>query len=167
MRNNAGGIIMAIRNIVKEGDPVLNKVCRPVERFDEKLATLLDDMYETMIAGEGVGLAAPQVGVLRRIFVIDIGEGRQDFVNPKIIKTKGVQEGSEGCLSCPGEFGITKRPMYVTVSAQNRYGDQFTLNAEGLFAKAICHENDHLDGILFKEHVIRPIDPEELKPRKR
>ncbi|MBR2175961.1 MAG: peptide deformylase [Clostridia bacterium] len=154
---------MAIRNIVKEGDPVLTKICRPVEKFDEKLATLLDDMYETMINGNGVGIAAPQVGILRRIFVIDIGEGRMDFVNPKIIKTKGRQESSEGCLSCPGEFGITERPMYVVVTAQNRYGDQYTLNAEGLLAKAVCHENDHLDGILFKEHIIRKIDPNELK----
>lgn len=153
---------MAIRNIVKEGDPVLNKICRPVEKFDEKLAVLLDDMYETMQAGDGVGLAAPQVGILRRIFVIDIGEGKTEFVNPKIVMTKGQQEGSEGCLSCPGEFGITVRPMYVTVTAQNRYGDQFTVNAEGLYAKAICHENDHLDGILFKEHVIRKIDPREF-----
>ena len=150
---------MAIRNIVKEGDPILTKVCRPVEKFDEKLAALIEDMYETMDNGEGVGLAGPQVGIFRRVFVIDIGEGRLEFVNPKITKTSGVQEGSEGCLSCPGEFGITKRPMYVTAVAQNRYGDQFTINAEGLLAKAICHENDHLDGILFKEHVIRKIDP--------
>ena len=157
---------MAIRNIVKEGDPVLGKICRPVEKFDAKLAALLDDMYETMVDGEGVGLAAPQVGILRRIFIIDIGEGKTEFVNPKIIKTKGKQEGSEGCLSCPGEFGITERPMYVTVSAQNRYGDQFTVNAEGLFAKAICHENEHLDGILFKEHIIRKIDPAELNEMK-
>ncbi len=149
---------MAIRNIVKEGDPILNKVCRPVEKFDDKLVALLDDMYETMLAGDGVGLAGPQVGILRRIFVIDIGDGRLEFINPKIVKTSGVQEGSEGCLSCPGEFGITKRPMYVTAVAQNRHGDQFTINAEGLLAKAICHENDHLDGILFKEHIIRKID---------
>lgn len=154
---------MAIRNIVKEGDPILTKVCRPVTKFDEKLEQLLDDMYETMEAGDGVGLAGPQVGILRRIFVIDIGEGRIECVNPRIIKTRGRQEGSEGCLSCPGEYGITERPMYVTVVAQNRYGDQFTLNAEGLLAKAICHENDHLDGILFKEHVIRKLDPTELR----
>lgn len=154
---------MAIRNIVKEGDPVLTKVCRPVEKFDEKLAALIDDMYETMDEGNGVGLAAPQVGILRRIFVIDIGEGRLEFVNPKIVKTSGVQESSEGCLSCPGEFGITKRPMYVTAVAQNRHGDQFTINAEGLLAKAICHENDHLDGILFKEHVIRMMEPDEME----
>ncbi len=152
---------MAIRNIVKEGDPILQKVCRPVEKFDEKLEALIEDMFETMVNGEGVGLAAPQVGILRRIFVIDIGEGRMEFVNPKITKTRGVQESSEGCLSCPGEFGITRRPMYVTAVAQNRHGDQFTINAEGLLAKAICHENDHLDGILFKEHVIRPIKPGE------
>ncbi len=154
---------MAIRNIVKEGDPVLNKVCRPVEKFDDRLASLIEDMYETMDNGGGVGLAAPQVGILRRIFVIDIGEGRLEFVNPKILRTRGVQETNEGCLSCPGEFGITKRPMYVTAVAQNRYGDQFTINAEGLLAKAICHEYDHLDGILFKQHVIRMLDPKELK----
>lgn len=153
---------MAIRNIVKEGDPILTKVCRPVEKFDDRLAALIDDMYETMIQSNGVGIAAPQVGILRRIFVIDIGEGKLEFVNPKIIKTKGTQETSEGCLSCPGEYGITKRPMYVTATAQTRTGDWFTVNADGLLAKAICHENDHLDGILFKEHVIRKIDPNEL-----
>ena len=153
---------MAIRNIVKEGDPVLAKICRRGEKFDEKLAVLLDDMYETMQNGDGVGLAAPQVGILRRIFVIDIGDGKTEFINPKIEKTKGVQEGVEGCLSCPGEYGVTRRPMYVTVTAQNRYGDQFTVNAEGLYAKAICHENDHLDGVLFKEHVIRKVEPHEF-----
>ena len=158
---------MAIRNIVKEGDPVLTKVCRPVEKFDERLHLLLDDMYETMQAGEGVGLAAPQVGILRRMFVIDIGDGLLEFINPRIIKTSGVQESSEGCLSCPGEFGITRRPMYVTVEAYNREGDRFTLNAEGLLAKAICHENDHLDGILFKEHVIRDVEMPLPKKRRR
>jgi len=158
---------MAIRNIVKEGDPVLTKVCRPVEKFDERLHSLLDDMYETMQAGEGVGLAAPQVGILRRMFVIDIGDGLLEFINPRIIKTSGVQESSEGCLSCPGEFGITRRPMYVTVEAYNREGDRFTLNAEGLLAKAICHENDHLDGILFKEHVIRDVEMPLPKKRRR
>ena len=150
---------MAIRTIIKEGDPILTKVCRPVEKFDDKLKTLLDDMYETMLDREGVGLAAPQVGILRRLFVIDIGDGVLEFMNPRIIKTSGEQEGSEGCLSCPGEFGITRRPMYVTVEAYNREGDRFTLNAEGLLAKAICHEYDHLNGILFKEHVIRKEEP--------
>ena len=146
---------MAIRNIVKEGDPILTKVCRPVEKFDDKLRTLIDDMLETMDANDGVGLAAPQVGILRRLFVIDVGEGRFEFVNPRIIKTSGMQESSEGCLSCTGAFGITRRPMFVTVEAYSRYGDRFTINAEGLFAKATCHENEHLDGVLFKEHVIR------------
>lgn len=154
---------MALRNIVKEGDPILTKKCRPVEKFDEKLANLLDDMYETMVNGNGVGLAAPQVGMLRRLFVIDIGEGRLEFVNPKIIKTRGRQESGEGCLSCPGEYGITVRPKHITVTAQDRNGKEFTLNASDLLAKAICHENDHLDGILFKTHVIRMVDKSELE----
>ncbi len=158
-----GRVKMAIRNIVKEGDSVLTKKCRPVEKFDDKLAQLIDDMYETMDNGGGVGLAAPQVGILRRIFVIDIGEGRLEFVNPQILKTSGHQETNEGCLSCPGEFGITSRPMYVTVTAQDRHGEQFTLETEGFLAKAVCHENDHLDGILFKKHVIRMLRPDEME----
>lgn len=154
---------MALRNIVKEGDPVLTKKCRPVEKFDDKLASLLDDMYETMVNGNGVGLAAPQVGILRRLFVIDIGEGKLEFINPEIIKTSGKQESGEGCLSCPGEYGITVRPKFVTVKAQDRNGKEFTLEASDLLAKAICHENDHLDGILFKAHVIRMLDEDELE----
>ncbi len=154
---------MALRNIVKEGDPILAKVCRPVEKFDDKLHTLLDDMYETMIDGGGVGIAGPQVGMLRRVFVVDIGEGKIEFVNPEILKTRGKQEGSEGCLSCPGEFGIVVRPMFVTVQAQDRNGETFTLDAEGFLARAICHENDHLNGILFKKHAARMLSPEELK----
>lgn len=154
---------MALRNIVKEGDEVLTKKCRPVEKFDDRLASLLDDMYETMTAGNGVGLAAPQVGMLRRAFVIDIGEGKLEFVNPEIIKTSGKQETGEGCLSCPGEYGITVRPRFVTVKAQDRNGQEFTMDASDLLAKAICHENDHLDGILFKAHVIRMLDEDELE----
>ena len=154
---------MALRNIVKEGDEVLTKKCRPVEKFDDRLASLLDDMYETMTAGNGVGLAAPQVGMLRRAFVIDIGEGKLEFVNPEIIKTSGKQETCEGCLSCPGEYGITVRPRFVTVKAQDRNGKEFTMDASDLLAKAICHENDHLDGILFKAHVIRMLDEDELE----
>lgn len=154
---------MAIRNIVKEGDEILTKKCRPVQSFDEKLHTLLDDMYETMIKGNGVGIAAPQVGVLRRAFVVDIGEGKLEFINPQIIKQSGKQQSAEGCLSCPGEYGITERPMYLTVKAQNRNGEEFTLDAEGFLAKAISHENDHLDGILFKQHVIRMLDEDELE----
>ena len=154
---------MALRNIVKEGDEVLTKKCRPVEKFDDRLASLLDDMYETMTAGNGVGLAAPQVGMLRRAFVIDIGEGKLEFVNPEIIKTSGRQETGEGCLSCPGEYGITVRPRFVTVKAQDRNGKEFTMEASDLLAKAIYHENDHLDGILFKAHVIRMLDEDELE----
>lgn len=154
---------MALRNIVKEGDEVLTKKCRPVEKFDDRLASLLDDMYETMTAGNGVGLAAPQVGMLRRAFVIDIGEGKLEFVNPEIIKTSGKQETGECCLSCPGEYGITIRPRFVTVKAQDRNGKEFTMDASDLLAKAICHENDHLDGILFKAHVIRMLDEDELE----
>lgn len=154
---------MALRNIVKEGDEVLTQKCRPVEKFDDRLASLLDDMYETMTAGNGVGLAAPQVGMLRRAFVIDIGEGKLEFVNPEIIKTSGKQETGEGCLSCPGEYGITIRPRFVTVKAQDRNGKEFTMDASDLLAKAICHENDHLDGILFKAHVIRMLDEDELE----
>lgn len=154
---------MALRNIVKEGDEILTKKCRPVEKFDDRLAALLDDMYETMNAGNGVGLAAPQVGMLRRAFVIDIGEGKLEFVNPEIIKTSGKQETGEGCLSCPGEYGITVRPKFVTVKAQDRNGKEFTMDASDLLAKAICHENDHLDGILFKSHVIRMLDEDELE----
>lgn len=154
---------MALRNIVKEGDPILTKVCRPVEKFDEKLHILLDDMYETMLDSNGVGIAGPQVGMLRRLFVVDIGEGKLEFINPEILKIKGKQESSEGCLSCPGEYGITSRPMYVTVKAQDRNGATFVLDAEGFLAKAICHENDHLNGILFKKHVIRMLKPDELE----
>lgn len=145
---------MAIRNIVKEGDPVLRKVCRSVLAFDDKLATLLDDMKETMYMAEGVGLAAPQVGILRRICVIDVGEGPIELINPVIIEESGVQEGSEGCLSCPGESGIVKRAMNVTVKAQDRNGKTFEISGEGLLARAFQHEIDHLNGILYKDKVI-------------
>ena len=145
---------MAIRNIVLEGDPVLNKVCRKVEKFDEKLHLLLDDMKETMHDADGVGLAAPQIGILKRIFVIDIGFGVIEFINPQIIETEGEVCESEGCLSIPGIYGTVRRPEFVTVKAQNRFGEEFTMTREsGLFARAICHENDHLDGILFNSKV--------------
>lgn len=146
---------MALRNIVEVGDPILNKVSREVTRFDEKLGILLDDMAETMRAADGVGLAAVQVGVLRRVVIIDIGEGLIELVNPQIIKAEGEQEESEGCLSLPGQYGITKRPMKVQVKAQNRNGNWCVYAGEGLKARAFCHEIDHLDGILFTTHVIR------------
>lgn len=154
---------MAIRNIVKEGDDILRKKCRPVEKFDQHLWTLLDDMAETMHKAGGVGLAAPQVGIIRRVVVIDVGDGVIELVNPKIIMKAGEQVSAEGCLSCPGEYGITSRPMYVTVKAQDRYGKEFTKEGEGLLAKAFCHELDHLEGIIFKDIVQRMLRPEELE----
>lgn len=153
---------MAIRNIVKEGDDVLTKVCRPVEKFDNKLATLLDDMAETLKLANGVGLAAPQVGILRRAVIVDDGEKIIELINPTIIEQSGSQQETEGCLSCPGEWGITQRPMFVTVKAQDRYGKEFTVSGEGLMARAFCHELDHLDGKLFKSVAIRMLDPNEI-----
>lgn len=146
---------MALRNIVKEGDPVLRKISRSVLNFDEKLAVLLDDMIETMNHAEGCGLAAPQVGILRRVCVVDVGDGVIELVNPVITDESGVQEETEGCLSCPGEYGVTRRPMNVTVRAQDRNGNSFTISADGLKARAFCHEIDHLNGILYKDKVIK------------
>ena len=135
---------MAIRNIVKEGDPILNKVCRPVTNFDDRLATLLDDMRETMIAADGVGLAGPQVGMLRRLFI--------DFVNPEILAVSEDEETAyEGCLSFPGHNGAVTRPAAVKVRAQDRHGNWFELEAEDLLARCIQHENDHLDGITIMQ----------------
>ncbi len=145
---------MALRLIVKEGEDLLTKKSRPVEQFDQKLHTLLDDMRETMYAAGGVGLAAPQIGVLRRVCVIDIGDGLIELINPVVTKTAGVQETAEGCLSSPGKCGITRRPKKVTVEFLDRNGKKKTMKGEDLLAKAFCHEIDHLDGILFKEHVI-------------
>ena len=154
---------MALRNIVKKGDPVLEKKCRVVEKFDNRLTVLIDDMIETLHDSGGVGLAAPQVGILKRVVVIDIGEGVIELVNPQIIKQSGEQREIEGCLSCPDEWGITKRPMNVTVKAQDRNGKEFTVSGSGLLAKAFCHELDHLDGILFLSKIIRRVSPEELE----
>lgn len=142
-----------IREIVKEGDDVLRKVCRPVEKFDEKLHLLLDDMYETMLSADGVGLAAPQVGILRRIAVIDVGEGKIELINPEIIKTSGEQTGDEGCLSSPGVFGKVTRPNFVTVKAKDRFGKDFEISGKELLARAFCHEIDHLDGVLFVDKI--------------
>ena len=145
---------MAIRTIVKHGDPVLRKTSRTVLQFDERLHTLLDDMKETMYDADGVGLAAPQVGILRRVCVIDIGEGLIELVNPVIIEKNGVQNESEGCLSLPGNYKTTCRPMSVTVRAQDRNGETFTVSGEGLLARAFCHEIDHLDGVLFIDRAV-------------
>ena len=154
---------MAIRNIVKDGDEILTKVCRPVDKFDEKLGILLDDMIETMKSADGVGLAAPQVGIRRRIVVIDVGSGPIEMVNPEIVEQSGEQECVEGCLSFPGQYGITKRPMRVLVRAQNREGKTFELEGEELLATACCHEIDHLNGVVFKSHVVRMLSTEELQ----
>lgn len=151
---------MAIRNVVKEGDSVLKKVCRSVLSFDEKLALLLDDMADTLKAENGVGLAAPQVGILKRVCIVDVGDddGMIEMVNPVIVEQSGEQLEPEGCLSCPGIYGTTKRPMNVTVRAQDRNGNTFFVSGEGLKARAFCHEIDHLNGVLFREHVIEYLD---------
>ena len=141
---------MAIRNVVTKEDEILRKKCRPVEKFDERLWELLDDMAETMYKNEGVGLAAPQVGILRRIVVVDTGEGLIELINPVITETsKKLEEAYEGCLSCPKEYGLVKRPKTVTVTAQDRNGETFERTGEDLLARAFCHELDHLDGILY------------------
>ncbi len=144
---------MAIRNIVTEGDSVLRKVCRTVLTFDDKLAQLLDDMAETMYKADGAGLAAPQVGMLKRVCVIDAGDGLVELINPVIVSAEGEQIGEEGCLSVPGKYGVVKRPMKVTVRANDRNGDVFTITGEGLKARAFCHEIDHLDGVLYIDKV--------------
>ena len=144
---------MAIRNIVTLGDDVLRKVCRTQLTFDSKLHTILDDMKETMYKAEGVGLAAPQIGILRRFCVIDVGDGIIELINPLITETVGKQTGNEGCLSLPGRSAAVTRPMKVTVRAQNRFGENFTITGEGLLARALCHEIDHLDGILYIDKV--------------
>lgn len=146
---------MAIRNIIKEDDDRLFKVSRPVENFDARLHCLLDDMAETMYLANGVGLAAVQVGVLRRAVVIDCGDGKVELVNPRIVGQSGRQEGTEGCLSFPEEYFVVPRPNSVIVEAQDRYGKPFRIKGEGLKARAFCHEIDHLDGVVFKTKAIR------------
>lgn len=149
---------MAIREVRKNGDDILTKKCKEVIKFDEKLGILLDDMYETMQHYDGVGLAAPQVGIIKRAVVIDVGSGRIELVNPEIAETSGEQTGSEGCLSVPGVYGEVTRPNFVTVKAQDRNGNWFKASGEGLLARAMCHEIEHLDGKLFLERVTKFID---------
>lgn len=145
---------MALRSIRTKEDPILYKKCREVQKFDENLSTLIDDMFETMKHEGGVGLAAPQIGILKRVLVINIGDGNIELVNPVIIETRGEQREQEGCLSFPGEFGTTKRPMFVAVEGRNRKGEIVKYSGEGLKARAFCHEIDHLDGIVFKSRLI-------------
>ncbi len=140
---------MAIRNVVQVGDEVLRQVCFPVTEFDEKLHLLLEDMRETVKKEEGAGLAAPQVGVLKRAVVVDVKDGYFEFINPVITSFKGEQTDWEGCLSVRGKQGVVSRPMRVTLSYQDRYGEKHILKAKGFFARAICHELDHLDGVLY------------------
>ena len=146
---------MALRQIVKIGDDVLRKKSRPITDFNQKLHTLLDDMKETLAKAEGAGLAAPQVGMLRRVVVIDVRDnhGVIELVNPEIVSAEGVQCGTEGCLSLPGEFRDIERPARVTVKAQDRFGKEFTITGEGMLARAFCHEIDHLDGVLFIDRI--------------
>ncbi len=156
---------MALRKIVEQGEPCLGKVCRTVGDFNDRFHQLLDDMLETVIASNGAGLAAPQVGVMRRACLV-IDEESDEFlelVNPEIIFQSGEQEGLEGCLSVPGQFGLVKRPMVVRVRAQDRYGDWFEAEGEGLTARALCHEIDHLDGHLFVELVDRMLTEQEIE----
>lgn len=156
---------MGLRKILTDRDPALHKVCKPVTAFDNKLHKLLDDMHDTLIESGGVGLAAPQVGILRRIFLVDIGEDENEvveFINPEILETDGEQYGAEGCLSVPGKYGLVKRPYYVKVRAQDRYGEWFEAEGEELIGRCFCHENDHLDGIVYTEVMDRFLTDEEL-----
>jgi peptide deformylase len=146
---------MAIRNVVQVGDDVLRQKCFPVEVFDEKLHQLLDDMKDTVKKEEGAGLAAPQIGILRRMAVVDVEEGYFEFINPTIVQQKGEQMGWEGCLSVRGKSGIVSRPMKVTVIYQDRFGEKRMVKAKGFFARAICHELDHLDGVLYIDKATR------------
>lgn len=152
---------MAIREIRTEGDPCLGKVCRVIDKFDQRLHTLLDDMKETLKKANGVGLAAPQVGILKRVVVIDTGEEMVELVNPVLTHTEGSYIDVEGCLSLPGKAGTVERPMKATCKAQNRYGEEIEFSGEELYAKCICHELDHLDGILYASKVIEWLDVEE------
>lgn len=157
---------MALRKIVEKGDDVLNKKCREVVKFDERLSVLIDDMIETLRDSGGVGLAAPQVGVLRRVVVVEIDHEKGEIielVNPEIIETSGKQVGLEGCLSLPGKWGIASRPYKAKVKAYNRNGEEFTAQGEGLIARAFCHELDHLDGVLYDEKAERMLFPEEIE----
>lgn len=153
---------MALRKILTDAEPALHKTCKPVTSFDGKLHTLLRDMRETLIESGGVGLAAPQVGILRRVVLVDTGEDILELVNPTLIETDGEQEGAEGCLSVPGKYGLVKRPYYAKVRAQDRNGDWYEAEGEELIARCFCHELDHLDGIIYTEVMERYLTEEEL-----
>ena len=154
---------MGLRKILTDKEPALHKVCKPVTSFDRKLHKLLDDMRETLEEAQGVGLAAPQVGILRRVVIVDTGEEILELVNPTLIETDGEQEGPEGCLSVPGRYGLVKRPYYAKVRAQDRYGEWFEAEGEELIGRCFCHELDHLDGILYPQVMERFLTEEELE----
>lgn len=154
---------MAMRKILTDKEPSLHKTCRPVEKFDAKLHRLLDDMRETLLDAQGVGLAAPQVGILRRVVIVDTGEEILELVNPELVKTSGEQYGAEGCLSVPGKYGLVKRPYYATVRAQDRNGEWYEVDGEELIARCFCHELDHLDGIVYTEVMDRFLTDEEIE----
>ncbi len=149
---------MAIRNIRKLGDDILRKKSRRVEKIDDKIVELLDDMAETMYKSDGVGLAAPQVGILKRIVVIDVGDGLLELINPEITDFSGNVKDVEGCLSVPGKYGYVVRPQKVTVTALDRFGNKRIITGEGMLAKALCHEIDHLDGIMFVDKVTQYVE---------
>ena len=149
---------MAIRNIRKLGDDILRKKSRRVEKIDDKIVELLDDMAETMYKSDGVGLAAPQVGILKRIVVIDVGDGLLELINPEITDFSGNVKDIEGCLSVPGKYGYVVRPQKVTVTALDRFGNKRIITGEGMLAKALCHEIDHLDGIMFVDKVTQYVE---------
>ena len=153
---------MGIRKIVTIGDEALRKVCRKQEKFDFRLAVLLKDMADTMYKAEGVGLAAPQVGILRRVVLVDTGDEILELINPTMLETDGEQVGAEGCLSVPGRYGLVKRPYYAKVRAQDRNGDWNEYEGEELIARCFCHELDHLDGIIYTEVMDRYLTEEEL-----
>lgn len=164
---------MALRNILTKEEPTLYKKCRPVTAFNERLHQLLDDMADTLKEANGVGLAAPQVGVLRRAVLVletNVPEGEQEYIieliNPEILESSGSQNGAEGCLSVPGEYGLVERPMYVKVRAQDRNGNWFEVEGTGLTARCFCHELDHLDGVVFTSRCERMLTEEELESGK-
>ena len=156
---------MGLRKILTYREPALHKTCKPVINFDTRLHKLLDDMRETLLDSGGVGLAAPQIGILRRVVLVDNGEQILELVNPSLLETDGEQIGAEGCLSVPGKYGLVKRPYYAKVRAQDRYGNWYEAEGEELTARCFCHELDHLDGIIYTEVMERFLTDEELEEK--
>lgn len=154
---------MAVLNILKEGDETLRKKCRPVDKITPRIIQLLDDMHETLEIAQGVGLAAPQVGVLRRVVIVEIGDKKYEMINPEIVETKGKQEEIEACLSVPEKYGLVKRPAWVKVRATDRNGNVYEVSGEGLMARCFCHELDHLDGTLYIDRAVEMYDADDIE----